>query len=430
MHWFDKHAPRSLSEFAGNPSAIERLARWAKAWKPGASALLLAGPPGVGKTTAALLVAREMEWETLEMNSSDLRDRKSVERVAGLASVAATFSGNRRLIFFDEVDGMFRQDHGGAGAVLQIIKASRSPVILTANDAWARPLASIRAASEVVEFKKIHSSTIAAVLGRVCRAEGVKPQPGFVEALAKREDGDLKAALNDLQALAAGRSELALADLELLSPRDKHDSIFNALRDMFKSESFTGAKKAFDASDEDPDMFMRWVEENIPREYSGKDVASAFDSLARADVFRSAITRRQAWSLMKFQLDLMTAGVALAKEKPYATFTQYHFPSMIRSLSDSKGSRAVRDGIAAKIGARLHAGQREVVAAHLPYFRELFAKDPVGLAAVFGFDEHELQWLGLSEESAKKTVKDAGEMREKAVVRRLAAAAKGQKTLA
>lgn len=400
MLWTEKYRPETLDDILGNPSAVEAITKWAEDWNSKKKPLLLVGYPGTGKTSSVFALARTMDWELLEMNASDLRNKKNVQRVAGLASVSSTFSGKKRLILFDEVDGMFRQDYGGSSAVLSVVKTAKNPVVLTANDAYASALSTIRKYCTVVKFKKINYHTIAKRLGHICTEEKIDCEEGALETLAKRESGDMKSAINDLHALTQGIGSLSVSDVDIIGQRDTKENIFKGLRNIFKKESFWEAKNAFEDSDENPEMFMNWVEENIPREYEGEELVSAFNALALADLFAGRIMRRQDWGLMKYQLDFMTAGVALAGSPP--GYTPYQFPSFIRKLSASKRKRSVRDSIASKVGAKIHLSKGCFVKEYLFLFKQLFKKNPEGFSNYFRFDEKELEFLGLSKAKAKK----------------------------
>ncbi len=140
MLWVDKHAPKRLSQIAGNGPAVKALQRWFSSWAPGGKAALLFGPPGVGKTTAAHLLAKEAGAEIIETNASNYRNKKEIDRIVGSAATQRSLfdsSGEgKKIILVDEVDGISgRKDYGGVSAISALIKESKYPIILTANNA-------------------------------------------------------------------------------------------------------------------------------------------------------------------------------------------------------------------------------------------------------------------------------------------------------
>ena len=74
---------------------------------------------------------------------------------------------------------------------------------------------------------------------------------------------------------------------------------------------------------EDLDESFLWLEENLPKEYEGKDLERAFDCLSRADVFKGRIRRWQHWRFLVYINDLMTAGIALSKDEKYKKVISY-----------------------------------------------------------------------------------------------------------
>ena len=118
--WTEKYRPRSLSGVVGNPKAVGELRKWADSWSTGIPknrAVILMGPPGVGKTTSAEALAADMGWGIVEMNSSDQRTGEAIRSVALRGAFAQTFGddgefrstadGGRKLIVLDEADSLF-----------------------------------------------------------------------------------------------------------------------------------------------------------------------------------------------------------------------------------------------------------------------------------------------------------------------------------
>src|SRR5437870_7838187 len=157
--WTTKYRPRTSKDVAGNKPAIEKLRDWVESWsegRPSEAAVLLYGAAGVGKTSVTEALARERGWDLVEINASDKRSGDILAKVAGLASTQSTLGSKGRLILLDEVDGInLRQDQGAILATLQIIKESRFPLVLTANDAWDPKIRPLREACLQIELKQL-----------------------------------------------------------------------------------------------------------------------------------------------------------------------------------------------------------------------------------------------------------------------------------
>lgn len=111
-----------------------------------ARAALLSGPPGIGKTTSAMVVCAELHLATIEMNASDARSKRTLrEQVAealGMRSLATMLTASTaasqltsHVLIMDEVDGMAgNEDRGGMQELIGIIKTSKVPIICLCND--------------------------------------------------------------------------------------------------------------------------------------------------------------------------------------------------------------------------------------------------------------------------------------------------------
>jgi len=375
--WTEKYRPKRLDDLIGNPQAKEVIRSWALLWQSGKpqKPLLLVGPPGVGKTASAYAIANEMRWEVVEMNASDTRSRSAVERVLGAASETSTFFGGRRLILIDEVDGIQgREDVGGVTAIVEIIKKAKQPVILTANDAYAAPVVRIKGLCRVVEFKRVNYRELASYLIRILEKEGIPYEKEAVLELARRENGDVRSALLDLQAIAE-KGPVTRETIAGIGYRDRETNIFEVLRTIFKAEHVMRPFRLTATLDMDPDMFKLWIAENVPREYEDpEEVAEAFHWISRADVFDGRIIRRQYWGFLSYSQELLVNGVIVAKKRRYRKFVGYKFPRWIRLLSQYKSKREQVKNIASKIAPVLHVSKKRFIQEYMPLLPLIFSR--------------------------------------------------------
>lgn len=91
--WTEKYKPKTIQEIVGNKEMVKRIADWLVNWNHNSfdskindseinscRAVIISGPPGIGKTTAAHVIARTSNYEPLELNASDVRNKKSLEQ--------------------------------------------------------------------------------------------------------------------------------------------------------------------------------------------------------------------------------------------------------------------------------------------------------------------------------------------------------------
>jgi len=375
--WTEKYRPQGLDEYRGRKKTIAEVRDWVTNWENTESkALLLYGPPGIGKTALVQALANDLGMEIFETNASEVRTKQALKDRLEQAVQQRSFTGKDKLILVDEVDGMSgRSDRGGTSEINTIIKKSRFPVILTANDAYANGMQSIRRKSKVVEINAVHTNSVNARLKEIADAEGIEYDKKAIKSIARRAGGDLRSAINDLQSLAEKHGTITQETVKELAYRDSETDIFEALKIIFKTTTAETAADALDDVDEDYDTSFEWIRENVPKEYEDEDdVGRAMDALSRADIFRGRIRRGQNWGLLKYVYGIMTVGVALAKDEKYSGFTRYGYPSRIKKMGRSKSMRNKRDAIGSKIGDALHISITEA-SETIPVLQELFKRD-------------------------------------------------------
>ena len=367
MDWTEKYRPNSLSELRGNDKACNQLREWATSWERNRKAVIIHGPPGIGKTSAAHALAMDMDWPTIELNASDSRTKDVIERVAGEAARSGTLTEGgtgRRLVVMDEADNIHgNADRGGARATTALVKDAGQPMVLIANEFYDMSKG-LRNACEEIEFRAVSKRSILPVLRDICRNEGIEFDTDALEAIASQNSGDLRGAVNDLQALAEGREHLK-RDHVVTSTRDTTKDIFEFL-DMVLKEA--GPEESLQASydvDETPDDLINWIEDNLPKDYKGAELARAYGFLSNADKWLGRVRATQNYSYWRYAGDNMTAGVAAARSGTKGGWTRYGPPSYWMKLGRSRGSRETRDYIARQIaetnGTSTGTARREIM---------------------------------------------------------------------
>ncbi len=404
--WTIKHRPINSKDVAGNKTALEKLREWIDSWKkgpPNKRAVLLYGPAGVGKTTVSEALARERGWDLIEINASDKRSGEILLKIAGLASTQSTLFSKGRLILLDEVDGInLREDQGAVTTILQIIKDTQYPLILTANDPWDPKTRPLREACLQIELKRLGIRDGVPLLRNILQKEGVRTTDDALKFVIDKDRGDIRSILNDVQLLSSRDKTLTMDDVSLLSGRDRTESVFEVLRVVFNSRTVAAARRALSISDLDQEMLFQWIFENAPYQITKPaELKQAIDTLAEADMYFARIKKTQSWHLLSYALDLMTAGVAVAKQTPTSGWVPMRFPQRISSMSRTRSSRDLRKRIGATIGERTHVSARRAQQLYFPLIRFEYEHDPEGFDRVAAWlgDKDELEEM-LSAESS------------------------------
>lgn len=376
--WTKKYRPKSIDEISAQGRATKKIRKWAKEWedgKPENPALLFYGPPGVGKSSAAQALAEEKGWDLIELNASDQRTKKKIERKAGTAANygSLTSENEKRLIVLDEADNVHgNADRGGNKAISQLLSESHNPIILIGNDQYDIPQ-NIKRKCKSVNFRRLRKSSIAKVLREIAKEEGIDVEPEVLDKLGERANGDLRSAINDLQAIAEGREKVTLEDLSTEN-RDREIDIFKALSNLKKTRDAQEAREIMWSLDETPDETIDWIEENLSKIMGNiPDLADAYEKLSRADIFLGRANRKQVYDFWKYSSDLMSAGVALSRKgKPGKG--RYGYPSSRKTYGRSKKQRNIRDSLAGKIAKEYHVSSHKAINEFFPYLSTIFKK--------------------------------------------------------
>ena len=211
--WVEKYRPQSLADMVGQEAIVPLLRAYAA--KKSLPHLLFTGPPGTGKTTAALALARDLfgeEWRQnfLELNSSDERGIETVRTtIKGYARSSPLGDVNFKLLFLDEADNLTAEAQASLRRMMERYSGA-CRFILSCNYS-SRIIDPIQSRCAVFRFRSFSDAQMRAQLERIATAEGARVDPDAFAAILAASAGDLRTATNLLQ-LAATFSEHVTAE--------------------------------------------------------------------------------------------------------------------------------------------------------------------------------------------------------------------------
>lgn len=205
--WIEKYRPVYLKDVVGNIETVSRLQAIAQVGN--LPNIILAGPPGIGKTTSVLCLAREMLGEhtknaVLELNASDARGIDVVRnKIKMFAQKKVTLPpGKHKLIILDEADSMTSSAQQALRRTMEIY-SSTTRFALACNNS-TKIIEPIQSRCAVLRYTRLQEGELLKRLEQVCEAEKVSYEENGLDALIFNADGDMRNALNSLQSTVSG----------------------------------------------------------------------------------------------------------------------------------------------------------------------------------------------------------------------------------
>ncbi|OXB67937.1 hypothetical protein ASZ78_005605 [Callipepla squamata] len=370
--WVDKYKPTSLKSIIGQQgeqSCANKLLRWLRSWhkhasedgqaKPSKSggkddgtsfkAALLSGPPGVGKTTTASLVCKELGYSYVELNASDTRSKSSLKEVVAeslnntsikdfCSGTSSSVSGKHVLIM-DEVDGMAgNEDRGG-----------------------------IQGAMMSIAFK-----------------EGLKIPPPAMNEIILAANQDIRQVLHNLNMWCAKDKSLTYDEAKADASRARKDiklGPFDVVRKVFAAGEEASRMSLIDKSDlffHDYSLAPLFVQENyvhVKPAAAGGDLkkhlmllSRAADSICDGDLVDKQIRSKQNWNLLPTQAIYSSV---LPGELMRGYMSQFPvFPTWLGKFSSTGKHERIVQELAMHMSLRTHACKRTVNMEYLSPLRD------------------------------------------------------------
>ena len=344
---------------------------------PDKAAVLLEGPPGIGKTTIVYALANDLNMEVIETNASDTRTRNTIEAklketVKSRGIMDYITETKKKLVLIDEIDGIYGvTDRGAVPTVIELIETTQFPIFLCANE-YKQNLQPLYNKIKRYEINPLSKKEVIKIVKKIMTKEKIT---GLTEddlnLIVDKNNGDLRGVINDLQGISQGDLEKSNKELIMKLYRDSTEEIFSVIRDLFqKPQSLKDARNITDKSDVDYNFLYKWVHENLPTFIKlNTELDSAYENLSLADEIFGRIRRNQYWSLLPYFYDLFTGGVVLSRKErsPKEGFRRIVFP---RYSSSSLFSLSSTESIVIeKIQEKYNISAYEVIQDLLPFLK-------------------------------------------------------------
>ncbi|MHB8559742.1 MAG: replication factor C large subunit [Thermoplasmataceae archaeon] len=385
MSWADRYRPKSISELIISTSSLEKISQWLDQWKEGVplkKSLVLYGPPGVGKTSAALAIAHDLGYPLVEMNASDQRNRDSMKSIALMAAlyqdIFANFGteGQKKIILIDEADSIFEGrssetggDSGGLSELLKVIQRTKNPIILTMNNYYEFRRKSVgkiildsSTAIEFVPYRRRNDTDyknfklkLNRKIYEILQTENVKMDQRFVTEIIEKNGSDIRSILNDIESLRDGSGSSGV------SMRDSQTSIYNVMQDTFRSGDYSKIMRDMYDKDFQAEDYLMWIDKNLPLEcVNDMDLMESFDLISLADIFIGRVMKKQHYAFKGYAEEL-AAGVSFTIMDKNRHYVKYEFPSYIMQMSRLRERRNARKSLSLKTGKLTHMSARSAM---------------------------------------------------------------------
>ncbi|KAI7825988.1 P-loop containing nucleoside triphosphate hydrolase protein [Gamsiella multidivaricata] len=311
--WVDKYRPKKYTDLMGDERVNREVLSWIKEWdqcvfgrrykkhipehkkqhfkepdplgRPDRKILLLTGPPGLGKTTMAHVIAKQAGYNVIEVNASDDRTGASVKgKIESALEIQSILGSDKpNLLIIDEIDGV--SSSGGEQSFIKLLidiatveagsseekskatnKRSKKftknplmrPIICICNDQYAPVLRPLRVIAQIYQFKKPSIRSVVNRLQQICEIEHVASDTRAFSVLYEMTEGDMRSCLNTLQFVKNRIRESTILTLDTLSKatigrKDQSKSLFSVWEELFQAPYARKARGALKVLEEGHD---------------------------------------------------------------------------------------------------------------------------------------------------------------------------------
>ena len=301
--WTEKYRPKRISEMVGNEDSRRVFREWLEGWRPGTEPVFLVGPPGIGKTTMVYAAANELGYYVMELNASDFRTKSALEKkLRGIGRV--TITGERTLLFLDEIDGLLStEDRGGAEYLLNFVDRCDVPLVLAANREDLDFIKKLEKKVKVLRLRRVPLRELELYLRYILDREKLYAPDEAIKAAVISSKGDVRAAINNLQSIITTGAPAGLY-------RDQDYTLI----EVIKNAPFVRTKQELvrmlsNALTDPESKVLKVFNSVLASNLSPGERARALRAVADADLVLGRILRTQRWRLLRYVDRILADGL-------------------------------------------------------------------------------------------------------------------------
>ncbi len=229
--WIEKYRPKNLSEVVGQQDVVERLRSYVAT--RALPHLLFTGSAGVGKTTCAVALAREMFGDTWNMNFRELNasDERGIDvvrnQIKQFARTAPLGDSTFKILFLDEADALTQDAQAALRRTMENYTET-CRFILSCNYS-SKIIDPIQSRCAIYRFRPLTDEAISEEMARIAKKEGINIDEGAYVALTYVSLGDMRKAINALQGAAIVSDHVTAENIYAITSNAKPQEIADLL---------------------------------------------------------------------------------------------------------------------------------------------------------------------------------------------------------